>query len=106
MDALTPEEFQAKVNKDFPLGMIAISEDQDFQFMGVVRHVTLNSEGRINFLLFPDSYKNFVLTLTGVEEKPDEWLVSTTTGRWAWRHPTEELGTAYIAALRKEGFNV
>ncbi|MFJ4046673.1 hypothetical protein ACIPV2_13115 [Microbacterium sp. NPDC089987] len=41
-----------------------------------------------------------------IPEKDDEWIVTTTNGRWAFRRLPQEQRDAFVQQLRKDGLSV
>jgi len=100
------EELKKKLDATFHGAVRAVSWKADFDFYAVYQlPPSRQSEDETVILLYPQPGKDFMLTVLDVEEKEDEWVVSTPDEKWSFRHLPEEDLPLYVADMRKAGIS-
>jgi hypothetical protein len=101
------DDLKKKSKQFFKNVALAVSEVGDFSGSVLLRFFEPENDELAVLLLIPDPSMNLTLFVTGIEEKEDEWIVSTSNkGRWALRQLPEDRRDAYIKFLKGEGYHV
>lgn len=84
----------------------AVAEDQMLDFRAIM--IPERDEPDLPFIgtMRPNPAKEFYMEISDTEKRADEWIVTTTNGRWAFRRLTDDQRAAFIAALQSDGVDV
>lgn len=84
----------------------AVSEDHDLDFRALMVPEKDDGEGPFIGYMWPNPEKNFYMEISDTEKRDDEWIVTTTNGRWSLRRLPEDQAKAFVKQIRKDGVTV
>lgn len=98
------EDFKKRLAKHFGGCVRAISEKKNFDFYAIVQTKWATEDGDIIAYMWPNPEKNFYLQISKVEEKGDEWWLTTPDETWVFRVPENpEWIKDFVKGMSEEG---
>lgn len=84
----------------------AVAEDHMLGFRAIMIAEKDDGAGPFIGYMRPNPDKDFYMEISATERRDDEWIVTTTNGRWAFRRLPQEQRDAFVQQLRKDGLSV
>ncbi|MBS1673880.1 MAG: hypothetical protein JSS74_07940, partial [Actinobacteria bacterium] len=84
----------------------AVSEDHVLAFRAIMIPEKDDGDGPFIGYMRPNPEKDFYMEISATEKRPDEWIVTTTNGRWALRRLDPADVKEFTAALQDDGVDV